>query len=136
MSYYGILRQRKPWVKGVVLLLAACMFYLEVRRGQWIYVPVLLLVVLACFFQKEHIISEAGADIKYTLFGWTSHNCWSWQEITTLHRDPGKARPNMMLHIGKGVVTRSFVLTPGDCQAVLTLAAKMNPDIYIADMEK
>jgi len=135
MSYYGILRQRKPWVKGTVLVLAAFMFYLEVRRGQWIYVPVLLFVVLACFFKKEHIISEAGADIKYTLFGWTSHNCWSWQEITTLHRDPRKAKPNMMLHIGKDVVTRSFVLTPDDCQAVLTLAAKMNPKIYIADME-
>ena len=44
MRYYGILRERKTWVKAVLLLLAVCMLLLEIARKQWIYVPVMLLV--------------------------------------------------------------------------------------------
>ena len=47
MRYYGILRERKTWVKAVLLLLTVCMLLLEIARKQWIYVPVMLLVVLA-----------------------------------------------------------------------------------------
>ena len=68
MRYYGILRQRRPWVKAVLLLLAVCMLLLEIARKQWIYVPVMLMAVLACFFQKEHIVSQEGVDIYSRLF--------------------------------------------------------------------
>ena len=64
MRYYGILRERKTWVKAVLLLLAVCMLLLEIARKQWIYVPMMLLVVLACFFRKEHIVSQEGVDIQ------------------------------------------------------------------------
>lgn len=135
MRCYGILRQRKPWVKLAFLLLALCMLFLEIMRQQWIYIPVVLLVILACFFQKEHIVSPEGVDIHYRLFGSSLHSRWAWDEITTLHRDSRKAAPNVMLHFGKGISTRVFVMTPQDGQAVLALAKKTNPQIHIADME-
>ena len=119
MRYYGLLHERRLWVKVSVLLLALCMLFLEAARGQWLYVPVVLFVVLACFFQKEHIVSQEGVDIHYRLFGSSLHSCWTWSE---------------MLHFGKGVNTRVFVMKPEDSQAVLALAKRANPQIHIADM--
>lgn len=134
MRYYGLLHERRLWVKVSVLILALCMLFLEAARGQWLYVPVVLFVVLACFFQKEHIVSQEGVDIHYRLFGSSLHSCWAWSEITTLHQDIRKAAPNVMLHFGKGVNTRVFVMKPEDSQAVLALAKRANPQIHIADM--
>lgn len=133
MKYRGILPERKNWVKAAIALAAVCMMYLEAARGQWIYVPIALLVILACFFKKEHIISEEGVDIRYELFRMPIHNCWTWDEITTMHTDYRKASPNVMLHIGKDISARTFVMEPSDCQAALRLAARMNPGIYIED---
>ena len=116
MRYYGLLHERRLWVKVSVLLLALCMLFLEAARGQWLYVPVVLF------------------DIHYRLFGSSLHSCWTWSEITTLHQDTRKAAPNVMLHFGKGVNTRVFVMKPEDSQAVLALAKRANPQIHIADM--
>lgn len=133
MIYKGILPKRKTWVKALGVLLAGLMLYREVINGQLIYVPIAILVILACFIKKEHIISEKGVDIKHTIFNLPIHNYWSWEEITTLHTDYRKARPNVMLHIGKDVVVRSYVMKPSDCQDALKLAGEMNPNIYIKE---
>ena len=39
-----------------------------------------------------------------------------------------------MLHFGKDITTRVFVMKAEDARAVLALAKKMNPKIYIAGM--
>lgn len=134
MNYNGIIPERKTWVKVGIFILAGVLLYLEVMARQWIYIPVAALVMLACFFKKEQIISEEGVDVQYTLFNrFIMHNYWRWNEITTLHVDYRKARPNVMLHIGKDIVTRSYIMKPSDCRAALGLAAEMNPGIYIED---
>lgn len=134
MKYRGVVPERKTWVKAGIAVLAAYMIYREAMSGQWIYVPVAVLVILACFFKKEHIVSEEGVDIAHSLFGIKMHNLWKWEEITTLHTDRKRARPNVMLHIGKDVVTRTFVMKPSDCQAAVELAARMNSRIYIENL--
>lgn len=136
MKYKGILPERKTWVKVVIFILAAYMLFLEIRGRQWVYIPLVILVMLACFFHKEQIISEEGVDIQYMLFGFVMHNYWTWDQITTLHTDRKKAKPNVMLHIGKDIVTRTYVMTPSDCQAALRLAAEKNPRIFIEDMTR
>lgn len=134
MEYKGITKKRSPQIKIGVMVFVIVMLYVEILRKDYIYIPLLILVGLAAFFQKEHIISEKGADIKYTLFKYVNHNYWYWNEITTLHTDYKRAKPNVMLHIGKDIVTRSFVIEPSICQSILELATEMNPDIYIEDM--
>lgn len=136
MKYKGILPERKTWVKAAIFAAAGYMLAVEVMAGRWAYIPITILVMLACFFQKEQIISEEGIDIQYMLFGRIMHNYWSWDEITTLHVDYKRAKPNVMLHIGKDVVTRSYVMNPSDCKAALKLAAEMNSKIYIEDKGK
>ena len=130
----GIQKVHKPWVKPVAGILAALLACYEFVQGQWIYVPIGLLVILACFFEKEHLVSEAGVDIKSSLFGIPSHSIWTWQEITSIHVDRRRSAPNVALHIRKDVPVRLFVMTPADAQSVLDLAKQCNPAIQIGEM--
>ena len=111
----------------IAVLLAIMISNYVFDWGQDPHIPVLI----AC---KEHIVSQEGVDIQYRLFGSSLHSCWTWSEITTLHQDTRKAAPNVMLHFGKGVNTRVFVMKPEDSQTVLALAKRANPQIHIADM--
>lgn len=136
MEYKGILPERKTWVKIAAVILVGYMLYREILIGQWIYIPLAVLILLACFYKKEHIISEEGVDIRGNVLSVPLHNWWKWDEITTIHADYKKASPNVMLHIGKDVVTRSFVMKPADIPAVVELAARKNPEIYIENLSE
>ena len=120
-------------MRAAAVFLALIMLYIEIRRGRYWYLPIAVFILLAAFFQKEYKISEEGVDIEYRLFGYRTHNYWFWKDITTLHTDYRKASPNVLLHIGKDVVVRTFVMDRESCQASLSLARKINPKIYIVD---
>lgn len=68
MKYHGIIKQRELWLTITIFIIAAYLLYREYAAGQYIYIPLALMVMLACFFEREHIISEEGVDIKYNLF--------------------------------------------------------------------
>ncbi len=132
MKFKGILKERKLWVKIAALIVAAFLMYYEVLRGQYIYIPLAILVMVAVFFRKEHVISKEGVDIDYIIFESVhQHHLWTWDEIDTLHVDRRKAKPNVMLHIGKDVVVRTFTFRPEDVDGIVELAKAMNPRIYI-----
>lgn len=130
-QYKGILKERKQWVIYTLALVVVCITGIQLMRGNFMTAAFGAVVVLACFYKKEYIINEEGVDIQSTLFGKVRHNLWTWNEITTLHTDHKRAKPNTMLHIGKDIVTRSFTMAPSDCQAAISLAREMNPAIYI-----
>lgn len=117
-----------------IAVLALAVICYELYRGQWIYVPIGLLVLLACFFRREHVVSPQGVDIRHILFGGKSHDLWTWDSITSIHTDRRRSAPNVALHIGRGVVTRVFVVTPEDCRTVLELAKEKNPKISFGDI--
>ena len=131
MPIKGIQKARAKWVKPAAAVLAAGIVVYEIILQQYLYVPIGLLVILACFFTKEHLVSDEGVDIQYTLFGKVSHNLWRWEEVTTIHVDRKRAMPDVALHIGKDVATRLFVFSAKDAQAVLDLAKKRNPAIQL-----
>ncbi len=135
MKYNGIVKKRPLWLKLTIIIAAFVLLGVEILRGEYIYIPLGFLVVLAAFFQKSQIISKEGVDIRYYLLGMVVHNYWKWDEVTTLHADYHRAKPNVMLHIGKDIVTRSFIFTKNDCDEILLLAKEMNPKIYIADIK-
>lgn len=132
----GIQKVHKPWVKPVAGLLAAGIVVYEAMLGQYIYIPIGLLVILACFFEKEHLVSREGVDIKSSLFRIPSHSVWTWDEIGSIHVDRRRAAPNVALHIKRGVAVRLFVFTPADARAVLDLARECNSAIQIEEMKK
>lgn len=134
MEIKGIQKERKLWVRLVIAALAAFTILYEAYMGQLIYVPLGLLVLLACFYRREHVISDKGIDIRRILFGWTSHELWTWDSIVSIHTDRRRSAPNIALHIGKGMTTRLFVMTPADSKIVLELARQQNPVIHIGEI--
>lgn len=135
MEFKGFVPQRKEWVSFVFSLLALLMLVLAILAHKYAYVPIILLVFFACYFSKEHIISEKGCDLKYMLFKgmFTTHNWWTWDEITSLHTDYRKAAPKVQLHIGKDIVVRTFLMEEKEIPKILKLAKEKNPKIYIED---
>ena len=132
MEYKGIIKKRKTWLTVLFVILACLMLWRTIVTQHWSYFPIVILVILACFFTKEQIISKDGVDIQYTLFGrWTMHNLWTWDEITSLHPDYRKIAPHVELLIARDVVIRPFIMTREDTARVLELAKKMNASISI-----
>ena len=134
MPIKGIQRRRQPWVKPAAGVLVAAIAVYEAFRHEWLFMLIALVVLLACFFSKEHLVTREGVDIQRTLFGRTSHDLWRWEEITAIRIDRKKAMPNVILHICKDVVVRPFTFTPQDAQAVLDLARERSPSIRVSRM--
>ena len=136
MKYYGILPEHKPWVRGAVGALGCYMVFYSITHGEWYFIPIGLLVVLSVFFFKKFEVSEAGVDIVSHRLGMTRHDLWTWDMVTSLHTDYHAAAPNVQCHFGRDIVTRTFVVSYEDSQAILELAARMNPDMFIQDMNE
>ncbi len=131
--YKGIVKTHALYKKILVLVACVILLYIEYNQKQWFYVPLTLILMLSVFHHKEHVVSEEGVDIRYSLLGLKSVNRWTWDQITGVQPDYIQARPHARLTIEKGSVLRSFLFTPEDCQAVIKLAAKMNPNMLIDD---
>ncbi len=137
MKYYGIMPEHKRWVRFAVAFIGAyILFKAFTEPNHWYYFPVGILVILCAFFWKQYIVDENGVDVRSNMVGIIGHNLWKWEDITSLHTDYEAAAPNVQCHFGRDVVTRTFVFSYDDSQAILKLAEEMNPDMYIDDMNE
>ncbi|MDU1910620.1 hypothetical protein [Fusobacterium sp.] len=136
MKYYGIMPERKLWVKVGVIIFGAYIIYNSVVNHNLFYLPFGIIMILATFSERKHIISQEGVDILYTICGVQFHNMWNWSEINTIHTDSISSEPNVELHIGKDVISRRFILSKADTNKVAAIASKMNSKIYIAELNK
>jgi hypothetical protein len=134
MEYYGIMPERKLWVKVTVIIFGAYVVYDAAVNHNWFYLPFGIIMILATFSDRKHVISQEGVDILYTVCGAQFHNMWNWTEINTIHTDSIKSRPNVELHIGKDVVHRRFILSSDDAREAINIASRMNSKIYIAEV--
>ena len=134
MEYYGIMPERKLWVKVTVIIFGAYVVYDAAVNHNWFYLPFGIIMILATFSDRKHVISQEGVDILYTVCGAQFHNMWDWTEINTIHTDSIKSRPNVELHIGKDVVHRRFILSSDDAREAINIASRMNSKIYIAEV--
>ena len=129
MQYKGIVRKRELGFEIAMLIAGGVLFYVELIRGQYFYLIVLTILMLAIFFKKEQVISEEGIDIKYYLLGIKSVSHWDWKDITSMKPDYLKARPDVILLIAKDVTIRNFRMKAADASGVMQLAKKMNPKL-------
>lgn len=134
MEYYGIMPERKLWVKVAVIIFGVYTIYNSAVNHNLFYLPFGIIMILATFSDRKHVISEEGVDILYTACGVQFHNMWNWSEINTIHTDSIKSKPNVELHIGRDVVSRRFILSKADANKAVAIAGKMNSKIYIAEM--
>jgi len=84
--------------------------------------------------KKEQIVAEDGVDITYTLLGVVTHNRWTWDEITAIHMDSLRARPNVRMQFAKDGNGRMFLLRPEDCKEILQLVKQVRPDLEVTDL--
>lgn len=133
MMYKGIVKKRDTKKKVTLLLGGILILGMAVMQRNWLYIMMAVILILAIFFKKEHVVSEKGVSIEYELFGIKVSNKWEWDQITAIRPDFKKARPNILLEIAKDVTIRAFTFTEEDAWGVMELAKKMNPDAYVDD---
>ena len=132
MEYRGIVKTHARWLIVLFLILAALMLWRTIATGKWIYIPMIVIVILACFFRREHIVSKEGVEIRNILFGKIfSRDIWNWNEVSSMETNYEKAAPNVQLLISRDIVIRAFVFTRQDARGVFSLAHKMNPKIQL-----
>lgn len=107
--------------------------YMSYLQRNWLYIMLAVILILAIFLRKEHVVSEKGVSIEYNLFGMKVVNKWEWDVITAMRPDFKKAKPNILLEIARDVTIRGFVFKEEDAWGVMELAKKMNPQMYVDD---
>lgn len=136
MIYKGIVKERDTKRKAILFAGCLLMLYVSFLQGNFLYICMAAIIGLAVFFKKEHIVSEEGVSIVYSLFGMKVVNKWEWDVITAIRPDFKKSKPNVLLEIAKDVTIRAFVFKEEDIPGVLELAKRMNPDMYVDDRTK
>ena len=136
MKYYGIITEQKLWVKVGIIILGVYTIYSAIINHNLFYFPFGIVMILATFSDRKHIISQEGVDILYTICGVQFHNMWSWSEINTIHTDSISSKPNVEVHIGKDIISRRFILSKVDTDKTIAITRKMNSKIYISEVNK
>lgn len=133
MIYKGIVKTRDNKRKACLLVGCALILYMSIMQRNYLYIVLAIILTVAVFFKKEHVVSEAGVSIDYELFGMKVSSKWEWDQITAIRPDFKKAKPNILLEIARDVTIRPFVFTKEDAWGVMALAKKMNPEAYVDD---
>ena len=133
MEIKGILPEKTKEKRYVMLALSLVMIYLSYESGQYIYIPLVILLIGAIFMKKEHVVSPEGVDIRYHVFGFKTVNRWTWDQITAMQPDYRKAAPNVQILFEKSSVLRSFVFTKADAARVMEMTKRMSPEAYVDD---
>lgn len=136
MKYYGIIPKRKLWVKMGAIIFGVYTAYSSILNNNLLYLPFGIILIIATFSNRKHIISDQGIDIVYIIFGMQFHNLWSWNEVDTIHIDSINSKPNIELHIGKNIVARRIVLLKSDADKIISSVKKINSKIYISEIDR
>lgn len=136
MKYYGIIPKRKLWVKMGAIIFGVYTAYSSILNNNLLYLPFGIVLIIATFSNRKHIISDQGIDIVYIIFGMQFHNLWSWNEVDTIHIDSINSKPSIELHIGKNIVARRIVLLKSDADKIISSVEKINSKIYISEINK
>lgn len=136
MKYYGLLPERKAWVKIGALILGALAAYQAYINGRWFYLPFGLVLILVSFSDRRQVVSKDGVDIEYRLLGQTYHNLWTYDEIMAVHTDKRKSAPNIELHFNKGVINRRFIFKKEDAQSIIYALGQLKPGLDIKEVNQ
>lgn len=134
MVYYGILPERKLWVKIAVILLAGYSILHAFKHNNWFYLPISVILILSAFSQRKQVVSKEGIDIVYTLLGHDFHNLWKWEELFAVHTDRIKSSPNVEFHFSKGVINRRFIFKKDIVAELTAFIEEMRADIKVSEV--
>ena len=133
-EYIGKQREKKLYVRIGAFLVGLYFIYYGIKTFRLYISALAVMICLAALFFKDMAATEKGVEIRYLLPGWHLESPWTWAEITHIAVDYKKARPYVMLHIGKGNVHRIMTVTAQDAADIQDLAKEKNPAIRVTDM--
>ena len=133
-EYIGKQREKKIYVRIGAFLIGLYVIYYGIVNFKLYYSALALMVCLAALFFKDIAATEKGVEIRYLLPGWHFESPWTWAEVTHIAIDYKKARPHVMLHIGKGNVHRMMTVTAQEAADIEDLAKEQNPAIKVTTM--
>lgn len=134
MKYFGIIPQRKLWVKIAAVIVSLYTVYHAYAYNNWFYLPFGIILILATFSERKQVVSKEGVDIIYTVMNHEFHNLWKWDEIMAVHTDSIKSAPNIELHINKGVINRRFIFTESDINEIIDLIENVEANIFVTEV--
>nr|WP_144019918.1 hypothetical protein [Urinicoccus massiliensis] len=134
MKYYGILPERKLWVKIAALILGVLSSYQALVHQNWFFMPFGLVVILASFSERKQVVSDQGVDIEYRVLGHCFQNLWTYEEIQAIHKDSLKSAPRVEVHFNKGAINRRFIFSPEDARGIEDLVREKLPKMKILEV--
>lgn len=136
MNYKTKAYDKQKWMRVLLFLLCAYILYVEITRQEWLLAVIAAVIMLACFVQKEQILSDKGAGLGHRFLFFSIGDTWPWEDVLTILTDEKKAAPDVLLHIGKDKVVRTYRLSSEDARGVLDFVEKNHPHIITEDLEK
>ena len=131
MKFKGKVKTRTQEKKILILVVCCILFYLAYHTKQYLYLPIVIIMMLAIFHETEHIVDEKGVTISRKLLGLKSVSLWPWEEITAIQPDYIKYKPDCQLLFERNSTLRPFILKPYECEQIIAFAVEKNPDIYV-----
>ena len=133
-EYISIQREKKLYVRIGAFLVGLYFIYYGIATFKYYISGLAVAICLAALFFKDLAVSEKGVEIRYLLPGWHFESLWPWENVTHIAVDLIKAKPYVMLYIGKDVVHRVMTVPRDEAEAIADLAREMNPSIKIKRM--
>lgn len=94
-----------------------------------------LFMALALIMEQRELVTNRGLEVFYDLRIFDYTDVWTWEEMTSLHREDQGHPTLVALHFGKGITTRRYAFTKADAQAIMALARERNPKMSVGDAD-
>ncbi|MFC4803462.1 hypothetical protein [Filifactor villosus] len=93
-----------------------------------------VLLIMATFLKKTHIINEEGVIVEYDM-GFSSYrDVWEWEEITSILWEASSLE-GLTLYVGRGEFARIFRYRLKEKEGIVGLALHRNPKIRVGKFE-
>ncbi|MDO4792645.1 MAG: hypothetical protein Q3993_00575 [Filifactor alocis] len=94
-----------------------------------------VLLIMASFLKKTHIINEEGVIVEYDMGFSTYRDVWKWEEITSVLWE-ASSLGGLTLYVGRGEFARIFRYSLQEKEGIVGLALHRNPKIRVGKFEK
>ena len=128
-------KERKDYVKVLGWLASLLLIGYGIASGVWLGIILGLIMALALMLEQREMVTNRGLEVYYDcrIFDYT--DVWSWDDITSVHREDQGHPTLVALHFGKGITTRRYCFTKADAEAIMALAKEKNPNISVGDAD-
>ena len=129
------LKQRKPYVTVCGWLAVLLLVGYGIKSSVWLCILLGIIMALALMLDQREMVTNRGLEVYYDCRFFDYTDLWSWDEMTSLHREDQGHPKLVALHFGNGIVTRRYFFTKSDAEAIMALAKKCNPAISVGEAD-